>query len=182
MFEKFNFEGLGSQLPSPHPFELSAKERLEKYPKIAKTLEKLKSENLADFSNKYDTLIDFFDWLALILPENNYAQTKERILESAECFADCIVGFDPLKDDSFEYMKEWNEDQAVWHTALENAIKQDLPEIIEAIGQAPAIELKTELDQLIGEEHKFFSNFALFIACKQTIWPGDKREKVPVEQ
>jgi hypothetical protein len=180
MSEQFNFENLGVTLPNPHPFELSDEERMEKYQKIAESLEKLKAEALEDFSSKYDALLDFFDWLDLILPENKYSQEKNRIIESAKCFADCIAGFDPLEDD--EYFKKWNEDQNLWHMEVESVIKEGLPKIINAIGHTPELELKNELERLIGEDHKFFNEFALFIACKQTIWPGDKREKVPVEK
>jgi len=180
MAEQFNFENLKIEIPDPHPFELSEQERMEKYQKIAEGLEKIKAEALEDFSNKYDALLDFFDWLDLILPENKYFQEKNRIIESAKCFADCIAGFDPLKDD--EYFEKWNEDQNLWHVEVESAIKEGLPKIINTIGHDPEIELKNEIERLIGEDHKFFNEFALFIACKQTIWPGDKREKVPVEK
>lgn len=182
MSEQFNFEKLGIKIPNPHSFELSEEERMEKYQKIAEGLEKIKAETLEDFSNKYNALLDFFDWLNLILPENKSLQEKDRIVESAQCFADCIVGFDPLKADDDRYFSEWDEDQKLWHAAVESAIKEGLPKIINEVGQNPEIELKSELDQLISQDHKFFNDFALFIACKQTIWPGDKREKVPVEQ
>ncbi len=182
MIEQSNFENFKIEIPDPHPFELSNEERMEKYQKIAEDLKKIKSETLEDFSNKYNALIDFFDWLDLVLPENKYSQEKNRIIESAQCFADCIASFDPLKADDETYFSSWNEDQKIWHAAVESAIKEGLPKIISAVGHNPEIELKSEIEELIGQDHKFFNDFSLFIACQQVLGKSDGREKVLVEK
>ena len=186
MVEQFNFENLKIEIPNPYQFELSEKERIEKYQHLADNLKKTKAETLENSSTKYTALMQFFDWLELITPNKKYVHIKDRIVESAKCFTDCIANFDPLKAEDTDYFNKWNENQKFWHAEIENSITRDLPKIIQREGQDPENN-SDEIKQLIHQPHTFFNNFALFVACKQTVWKdlssGDnERERVLVEK
>ena len=194
MSEHSYLEDLGIQIPDPHPFELTEEERMEKYQKIGAGLEKGKTELLENFSNKYTALKNFFDWLNLVMPNNNYAQLKDSIIESAKCFTDCAASFDTSKMTDEEWCAQWNNDQKFWHKQFEENLT-NLFKVSEDVGQEPELETMAEIEIFISEKseeeqanfHLFCAGFAKFVACKKTIWQNqadgdDGKEKVPVEK
>jgi len=184
-------------IPDPHPFELSEKERMEKYQHLADGLQKNKDLLSGNFSKKYIALTKFFEWLDLIIPNNKYTDIKINILESAKCFADCIVSFDISKAGNEEWLTSWTNDQVFWHKQFEENLK-NLSTILTDIGQHPNEETMSEIKFFIDEKYKedgeeqasfhiFCHEFASFVACKQAVWKdldsGDnEREKVLIEK
>jgi hypothetical protein len=181
MSQQFHFENLSVEIPDPHSFELSEEERMEKYPAIADGL----AENKKDFEEltKFNfALMDYFDLLEdLISPDQytkNVARFKDRIIETAKFFTDCIVALKLDLDKASN--KDWRKDQALWHTEFEKAVKE-VAKIKNQLKQGPALEDEPYLEDLFKKEHIFFNHFALMVACRQTILPDD-REKIRVEK
>ncbi|MEI8343853.1 MAG: hypothetical protein WCF93_02815 [Candidatus Moraniibacteriota bacterium] len=181
MSEQFHFENVGIEIPKLHPFELSEGERLEKYQGVEKSLRN-NEKNFEKLSNYYFVLMDYFDSLKNLLSPTEYIKNIEPyrngIIETAKCFTDCTVAvnqdFEKASDET------WREDQALWHSEFEKAVKGVL-KIKNQVGENLAPEIENALKDFLEKEHLFFNQFALMVACRETVLPDD-REKVPVEK
>ncbi len=112
-----------------------------------------------------------------ILQKSNLAETN--IVEEAENFADCIAKFNAGMV-SEEETADWFKEEQFWHRKFEDSVKK-LPTILVTELQ-PEEDSQKRINFLCEEDHKFFNEFALFVACQQALGKSDGREKVPVEK
>jgi hypothetical protein len=143
-----------------------------------KALEKTREE----MQQQYYTLMRYLSWLGSIKPTES-TELENKIIESAKNFADCIAKFN-AQEISNEKTADWIKEEQYWHKKFEMTIKS-LREISKNTTEPTEennLEVKDKIMALYEKDHKFFNEFALFVACQQELGYWDGREKVPVEK
>ncbi len=161
-------------------FSIPKEERSKSYEElILPGLEKnIRAELKEEMQRQYFALMEYLRWMGSMDPAKSNSSEAD-IIAGAENFADCIAKFNAGMV-SEEETADWFKEEQFWHRKFEDSVKK-LPTILVTELQ-PEEDSQKRIELLCEEDHKFFNEFALFVACQQVFGKSDGREKVPIEK